>query len=270
MQVTPQGYYSWLKTQSGVPDESEQYFLARIKDIHKRSRGNYGAPRIHAALVAEGLTINHKKVERLMKENGLRAKRKKKFKATTNSKHNKQISDDLLQRDFTPAEPNKAWVSDITYVWTDEGWLYLCTFIDLYSRLVVGWSMNSTMTSALVVDAFEMAKKNRNGQVAEIIHSDRGSQYASDAFRKVMKENGCDQSMSRKGNCWDNAVAESFFASLKLELVYLTRFRTRQEAISMIFDYIEVFYNRQRIHSTLSYKSPVQFENSTIIGAGAA
>ena len=268
MKVTFQGYYAWLKKQTEPSDESEQYLLSRINDVHKLSRGNYGVPRVHAALVAEGLPINHKKVERIMKENGIKAKRKKKFKATTNSKHNKAISEDLVQRQFSPLKPNIVWVSDITYIWTDEGWLYLCTFIDLYSRLVVGWSMSSTMTAELVVDAFQMAKSNRNGQVAEIIHSDRGSQYASDAFRAVIDAHPCKQSMSRKGNCWDNAVAESFFASLKLELVYHTRFRTRQEATSMIFDYIEVFYNRQRLHSTLQYKSPVQFEDSTAGGVG--
>lgn len=206
MNVTPQGFYAWLKKLSLPADESEKYLVDRIAAIHKESRGNYGSPRIHEALVAEGLPINHKKVERVMRKHGIRAKRKKKFKATTNSKHDKKISPDLLKRDFHPTGPNLAWVSDITYIWTDEGWLYLCTFLDLYSRMIVGWSMSSTMTSTLVVDAFDMAKRRRNGVVAEIIHSDRGSQYASDAFRKVLKENACKQSMSRKANCWDNGV----------------------------------------------------------------
>lgn len=270
MKVTPQGFYAWQKKLLAPADESEQYFLDRIRTIHEQSRGHYGSPRIHEALIAEGLTINEKKVAKLMNKNNIRAKRKKKFKATTNSKHDKEVSPDLLKRDFHPLKPNVAWVSDITYVATDEGWLYLCTFIDLYSRMIVGWSMNSTMSAALVVDAFNMAKNKRNGQVAEIIHSDRGSQYASEAFRKVLAKNDCKQSMSRKGDCWDNAVAESFFASLKMELVYHTRFRTRQEATSRIFDYIEVFYNRQRLHSTLGYLSPEVFETSTTKEIGAA
>lgn len=270
MEVTPQGFYEWLKKPVEPIDESEQFFVERIKAIYDESRKNYGSPRIHRELREEGLLINHKKVERLMKKHGIQAKRKKKFKATTNSKHNKTISENLLNRQFQVDKPNLAWVSDITYVWTDEGWLYLCTFIDLYSRMVVGWSMNSRMTTALVLDAFEMAKKNRHGQAAKMIHSDRGTQYASDAFRDVLEKNKCEQSMSRKGDCWDNSVAESFFSTLKLELIYHVRFRTRQEAKSMIFNYIEVFYNRKRMHSTLYYQSPLQFEISTAAKFGAA
>lgn len=202
-----------------------------------------------------------------MKENGIRAKRNKKFKATTNSKHNLPVADNLLNRDFKTTKPNQCWVSDITYIGTEEGWLYLATFVDLFSRRVVGWSMSSRMTADLVVNAFQMAIKKRGITTGLIIHSDRGSQYASAAFRDELKKYGCKQSMSRKGDCWDNAVAESFFSNLKLELVNHEKYKTRQEASDQVFDYIEIFYNRQRIHSYLNFVSPEQFENLALKAA---
>jgi len=195
-----------------------------------------------------------------MQKHGIRAKRRKKFKVTTDSKHNLPIAENLLQRQFHVDEPNQAWVSDITYVSTAEGWLYLATFIDLYSRKVLGWSMSARINTDLVLDAFRMALSKRGTKVTPLVHSDRGSQYASDAFRAELEFRGCLQSMSRKGNCWDNAVAESFFGTLKTEMVHHEKFRTRQEAKQKIFEYIEVFYNRQRLHSTLNYVSPEEFE----------
>lgn len=235
--------------------------------IHKSSRANYGAPRIYKELKNQGIKVNRKTVEKIMKENGIRAKRCKKFKATTNSKHNLPIAPNLLNRNFNATKANQCWVSDITYIWTEEGWLYLATFIDIYSRLVVGWSMSSRMTADLVVNAFQMAIGRRGIPVELMVHSDRGSQYASLAFRDELEKYHCIQSMSRKANCWDNAVAESFFSNLKLELVNHEKFKTRQEATDKIFDYIEIFYNRQRLHSFLNFLSPEQFEKSKPMAA---
>ncbi len=197
-----------------------------------------------------------------MKENGIAAKRRKKIKATTNSNHNLPVAENLLKRDFKASEPNQAWVGDITYVATDEGWLYLATCIDLYSRKVVGWSMSDRMTADIVVDAFRMALFRGKRGAPQVMHSDRGSQYASDAFRKELQIHGCKQSMSRKGDCWDNAVAESFFGTLKTELVHHEKYKTREAARLSIFDYIEMFYNRRRLHSYLNYLSPEEFEKS--------
>lgn len=196
-----------------------------------------------------------------MKKNGIQAKRKKKFKATTNSKHNLPIAENLLNREFTASKPNQAWVGDITYITTEEGWLYLATWIDLWSRKVVGWSMAPRMTADLVVDAFRMAMFRQKGHAPELVHSDRGSQYASEAFREELKKHRCKQSMSRKANCWDNAVAESFFGTLKSELVHHEKYKTREQARLSIFDYIETFYNKRRLHSHLNYTSPEDFES---------
>jgi transposase InsO family protein len=238
--------------------------LEKIRAIFKGSRGTYGSPRILRELRKEGIVVNHKAVEDLMKKNGIRAKQKQKFKATTNSNHNLPIAENLLERDFTEKKPNQTWVGDITYVATEEGWLYLATWIDLCSRKIVGWSMAPRMTANLVIDAFRMALFKQKLQAPKIVHSDRGSQYASDAFRKELKTYGCEQSMSRKGNCWDNAVAESFFGTLKNELVYHEKYKTREHARLSIFDYIEMFYNKRRLHSYLNYVSPEEFERSIV------
>lgn len=206
--------------------------------------------------------VNHKTVEELMKKNCIRAKQKKKFKATTNSKHNLPVAPNLLNREFTATKANQAWVGDITYIATEEGWLYLATWIDLWSRKIVGWSMAPRMTAAIVVDAFRMALFRQKRQAPDMVHSDRGSQYASELFRNELKKYGCKQSMSRKGNCWDNAVAESFFGALKNELIHHEKYKTREQARLSIFDYIEMFYNKHRLHSHLNYLSPEEFEKS--------
>lgn len=236
--------------------------MEKIKKIYKDSRGNYGSPRILRELRKKGIIVNHKTVEELMKKNGIQAKRKKKFKATTNSNHKLPVAKNLLDREFTAAEPNQAWVGDITYIPTDEGWLYLATWIDLCTRKIVGWSMSPRMTADIVVAAFRMALFRQNGRFPKLVHSDRGSQYASDDFRAELEKYGCIQSMSRKGNCWDNAVAESFFGSLKTELVHHEKYKTREQARLSIFDYIEMFYNKHRLHSHLNYRSPEEFEKS--------
>jgi transposase InsO family protein len=234
--------------------------LDEIKKIHKNSRGNYGSPRVHKELKRNGTHCNHKTVEKVMKENDIRARRKKRFKVTTDSKHNLPVAENVLNRQFEAKEKDQVWVSDITYVDTEEGWLYLAVFIDLYSRKVLGWSMSPWMTAEFVLNAFRMAIAKRNGRVNPLVHSDRGSQYASDLLRAELELRSCPQSMSRKGNCWDNAVAESFFSTIKTELIYHEKFKTKKEAEAKIFDYIEIFYNRQRLHSTLNYLTPDEFE----------
>jgi len=200
-----------------------------------------------------------------MRKDGLKAKTIRKFKATTNSNHSLPVAENLLNRDFTPAEPNKAWVADITYIWTNEGWLYLAIVIDLFSRAVVGWSMSERMTRTLVMDAFTLAAKQRNPSPGLIHHSDRGSQYASADFQSLLVEHGAICSMSRKGNCWDNAGAESFFALLKRALVYHNQYQPRAHARQSIFDYIERFYNRKRIHSSLGYRTPFEVDQLKLV-----
>jgi putative transposase len=259
LEVSASGYYRWRnRLQSDRVQENDR-LIEKIRLIHRESRNNYGSPKVHRRLRQEGELCNHKRVERLMRENSIRAKRVKKFKMTTNSRHSEPVAENVLGRAFKVSEPDLVWVSDITYIWTDEGWLYLAVFVDLFSRMVVGWSMSERMTSELVEDAFLMGQHRRGG-VSPMIHSDRGSQYASAAFRGRLEGWKCRQSMSRKGNCWDNAVAESFFSALKLELVHDKRFNKRQEAVDEVFDYIEVFYNRSRIHSASEYLSPVEYE----------
>ena len=267
MKISRAGFYKWLNRKDGKSHIRRRELSERVMAIHKSSRGNYGSPKIHKQLKQDGINVNRKTVEKIMKTENIRAKRSKKFKATTNSKHNLPVAENLLNREFTTTKANQCWVGDITYVWTEEGWLYLATTIDIFSRLVVGWSMSSRMTADLVVNAFQMAIKKRGRNVSPMVHSDRGSQYASKLFKDEIKKYHCIQSMSRKGDCWDNAVAESFFSNLKLELVNHEKFKTRQEAMDKIFDYIEVFYNRKRIHSFLNFVSPEQFEKSVLMAA---
>jgi len=258
--VTRSGYHCYLKNRYSKRKLENRMLLELINQIWKDSHYTYGYRRVHAELRSHGIYCNRKRVLRLMSENNIEAKRKKKFKRTTNSNHSNYISPDLLNQNFTASSPNEAWVSDITYINTYEGWLYLAVVLDLYSRRVVGWSMNSTMTTQLVIDALESAIKERKPPSGLIFHSDRGTQYSSTDFRKTLKKHVIIQSMSGKGNCYDNAVAESFFHTLKTELVYWEKYRTRQEARSSIFNFIEGFYNRRRRHSYLNYFSPFNFE----------
>ena len=255
-------YYQWVKEPVGEREKANQDLVEKIRKIHEKSKQTYGSPRIIAELIKQGINCGHNRVVRLMRENGIKAKMKRRFKNTTDSNHKYPIADNILNRDFTAAARDKKWVSDITYVWTMAGWLYLCTVIDLYSRKVVGWSMDDNMETSLVLNALDMACLNRNPEPGLIFHSDRGSQYASNEFRKEMKNKGFIQSMSRRGNCWDNAVAESFFHSIKTEELYFNKFYNKNEAKSCIFEYIELKYNRMRSHSYLGYLSPHQFELS--------
>ena len=261
--VSSSGYYDWLKRPISSREKANNDLLQHIHNAYIKTR-RAGYRTIYARLTQDAIICSEKRVYRLMRKAGLKAKTKKKFKATTNSKHSLPVAPNLLNRNFTVAKPNIAWVSDISYIWTNEGWLYLAVIIDLFSRTVVGWSMNERMTTELIESALQMAiwhrKPARDNSL--IFHSDRGSQYASTKFQKILKEHKIICSMSRKGNCWDNSVAESFFGTIKTELVYHCIYKTRQEAKESIFEYIEVFYNRERLHSTLGYKSPMQFERA--------
>lgn len=254
------GYYSWKKSRVTPRILRREALLDEIRRIHAESRGTYGSPRILDELRKRGIVVNHKTVEELMRTNGIAAKRRRKFKQTTDSNHSLPVAKDRLKRNFKTKKPNKVWVSDLTYVPTQEGWLYLAVFIDLFSRKVVGWAMSSRMTSDLVVNAFRMGLFRQKRQAPKIVHSDRGSQYASNAFREELAAHGCKQSMSRKGDCWDNSVAESFFGTLKTELIHHEQYKTREQAQLSLFDYIEVFYNRKRSHSYLGFLSPDEFE----------
>jgi putative transposase len=233
-----------------------------IGQVHRESRGRYGSPRIHAELHARGRKTSRKRVARLMRHQGLQARRKRRFRKTTDSRHGFPVAANLLQRNFQTNAPNRVWVTDITYVWTRQGWLYLAAILDLFARRVVGWAASETLETSLCLDALRMALKSRRPPPGLIHHSDRGCQYASHAYRRVLKAHGIISSMSRKGDCWDNAVAESFFGSLKAELVDEAIFAGRSEAHAALFEYIEVFYNRKRRHSRLAFVSPVQYESA--------
>lgn len=254
------GYYAWLNRKPSARAIENAVLDKKITDIFNRHKSCYGSPRITDELHEKGEKCSKNRVFRRMKTLGLRAKGKKKFKVTTDSKHNLPIAPNVLNRDFYAASPNQKWVSDITYIWTDEGWVYLATVIDLYSRAVVGWSIQSTMTADLVSNALLMALWRRGFPRDVMCHSDRGSQYCSHAYQALLKKHKLICSMSRKGNCWDNAVAESFFHSLKLELIYTEKYTTRESAKQSVFEYIEVYYNRVRRHSTIGSIAPMAFE----------
>jgi transposase InsO family protein len=254
------GYYRWRRQPQSKRQKENEKILMEIKESHKNSRRVYGSPRITKDLQARGTKCSENRVARLMKIHGIIAKAKKKFKATTNSKHNLTVAENLLNQNFVADKPNTVWVSDITYIPTLEGWLYLIVILDLYSRQVVGWAMSDRLTSGFAVKSLYQAIGRRQPASGCILHSDRGVQYASADFRDVLKAYGFIQSMSRKSNCYDNAVAESFFHTLKTEHVYDYRYKARTEAIQSVFEYIEMFYNRHRRHSALGYRSPVSFE----------
>ena len=255
-------YYRWLQTRDkrNSKKQKETILIAQIKDIQEDARYSLGTPRITRELQKKGALTNHKKVARILRENSLNHRMKKKFKITTDSGHNHLVSPNLLNREFTASAPNEKWVSDITYIWTSEGWLYLCVIIDLYSRKVVGWSTSNRIDTNLLLMAFWRAVQVRKPRKGLMFHSDRGSQYCSRRFRNVLKAMGFLQSMSRKGDCCDNACAETFFKSLKSEWLYDEIYKTRQEANNDLFEYIEVFYNRSRIHSAIGYNTPAGYE----------
>jgi transposase InsO family protein len=260
MKISRSSYYEWLTNPGCNRTNKDQELMLMIKKFFEEGRGNYGSRSIKARMAQVGQNISRRRIIRLMKEAKLICKTKRKFKATTDSKHNKPIAPNLLDRKFTVSQANTYWVGDITYIATQEGWLYLATVIDLYSRKIVGWSMSDRMKADLVNNAMLMAIWQRKPAKGLVWHTDCGNQYASDSHRKILAEHRIIQSMSRKGDCFDNAVAESFFHTLKMELVYQNKFKSREEARCTIFEYIEVFYNRIRIHSTNNYLSPVDYE----------
>lgn len=266
--VSRAGFYAWRNRQASEAELRREKLTNEIKEIHTKVKSRYGSPRIHAELVANGHECSVNFVAKLMREAGIAAKTKRKFRQTTDSNHSLPIAENVLDRQFDCDKPNTRWCADITYIWTSEGWLYLAVVLDLFSRQVVGWSMSEEMTSRLVVDALEMGLSHRSlkgcfsCERSLLVHTDRGSQYASEHYRRVLSGAGLDCSMSRRGNCWDNAAMESFFGSLKKELVHHEKYATRAEATASIFEYIEVFYNRMRRHSSLGYVSPAEYERT--------
>lgn len=260
LQVSRSGYYVWRRRPFSKRDEENRVLMERIKTIHQQSQRTYGSPRMHKQLRQEGYVCGENRVRRLMQVHGIRAKQKRRFRITTDSNHTHPVVENRLRRNFNAVKPNDGWVSDITYIKTEEGWLYLAVVMDLFSRRIVGWSMQKTLSQQLTLDALHMAIQQRNPSGELLHHSDQGVQYACTAYQNVLKQFNIDCSMSRKGNCWDNAPIESFFGTLKTELVHHESFQTRQQAKRAIFEYIEVFYNRKRLHSSLGYYSPVNFE----------
>lgn len=258
--VSRSGYYDWKARDVDAVQGRDASLRAAIRAIHERSRGTYGWRRIWIELEREGTRIGRDRLQRLMRAMGLQGVQKPRFRRTTDSNHDHPIAPDLLKREFEVSEPNQAWVSDISYVWTREGWLYLAVILDLFSRRVVGFSIREHMRTELNLEALAAARGRRGATPGLIFHSDRGTQYASRDHRHALAGLGMRASMSRKGDCWDNAVAESFFGTLKRELIHRRRWDTREEARRAIYEYIEVFYNRQRTHSTLGYLSPAEYE----------
>lgn len=260
--VNRSSYYAWRDNQHSGDDRSTQQLMEKIRLIFESSRRTYGTRRIKRELAKQGKQVSRRRIGKLMTELGLKCRTKKKFKVTTDSKHSLPIAPNRLERCFDADAPNQVYVSDITYIWTQQGWLYLAVVIDLFSRKVVGWSMQESMKADLVNQALLMAIEHRQPPKGLISHSDRGSQYASHSHRAILTAHDIVQSMSRKGNCWDNAVAESFFHTLKTELIYGHTLKTKEETKKIIFEYIEVFYNRTRLHSANDYMSPVEYEEA--------
>lgn len=257
--VSESGYYSW-KTRPQERKLNDQQLLVEICDVHRQSKGRYGAPRVHAALRTKGIYASKRRVARLMRAAMLRGKGRRKYKKTTNSNHALPVAQNLVNRAFKVAAPNTVWGADLTYIPTREGWLYLSVVLDFHSRMVVGWAMGNRMTTDLPLAALNMAVHRRSPPSGLVHHSDRGSQFASHAYQSRLWSLGMLCSMSNKGDCYDNAVVESFFATLKRELMDGRVFNTRQEAEQEIFAFIEIFYNRQRLHSSLGYLCPTEFE----------
>lgn len=262
--VSPSGYYEWRGRTSSSSSHRRELLDVKVHGAFVAEKGRAGAPRVVRRLKAQGYRCGRHQVSLSLRRQGLRAKAARKFKATTNSNHALPVAPNLLQQDFSAERPNQKWVSDITYIPTEEGWLYLAVVMDLFSRRVVGWSMSARMTAKLVCDALRMAIIRRQRPRGVIVHSDRGSQYCSKEHRSLLDENGMLCSMSAKGNCYDNAAMESWNHSLKVEAIHGERFDTRDGATAHVFDYIEVYYNRQRLHSTLGYFSPEEFELSQV------
>jgi len=258
--VSRSGYYAWRTRPESPRSQADRALVGRIQTIHTHSRRTYGSPRVHAELREHGVRCSAKRVARLMRLAGIRARRPRRAHTTTDSRHALPVAHNVLGRAFAAAAPNTKWAADITYIATRDGWLYLAVVMDLFSRRIIGWSMQPTLASTLVRSALQMALQQRPGTEQVLHHSDRGSQYASGDYQALLAAAGLQCSMSRTGDCFDNAVVESFFGTLKTELVYQQQYTTHSEARSAVFEYVEVFYNRQRRHSTLGYLSPAAYE----------
>ena len=258
--VSRSGYYSWLRHKPGKRELANTMLDEEITAVYTKNKKRYGAPRITKALNKRGVGCSITRVARRMSSMKIKAVGKRKYKITTDSKHNNPIFDNVLFRDFSTTNVNQKWCGDITYIPTREGWLYLAIVLDLYSRAVIGWSMSKHMKKQLVCDALLMALFKRKFPKGVVVHTDRGSQYCSDKYRTILNSNQLIGSMSRKGNCWDNSIAESFFHTLKIELIYENNYQTRQEAKSSIFQYIEGYYNLRRMHSAINYSTPFEAE----------
>ena len=265
LQVSRQGFYAWSRRRPSRRQTEDQRLVKHIRRIHEATRRSYGAPRVLVRLRDDGVRISRKRVARLMRLDGLAAKRPRRLVRTTDSKHGFRVAPNVLKRAFRPAAPDRAWAADITYVPTRAGWLFLAVVLDLFSRKVIGWAIEPYLDRRLALKALRMALESRHPAPGLIHHSDRGVQYACDAYRAALREAGAVASMSGTGNCWDNAVAESFFATLKTELVYRRDFASHSDARTALFEYIEIFYNRQRHHSTLGYRTPVKFECARMV-----
>lgn len=261
--VSRSGYYAYLRRGLNRRHEENRNLLTKISEVWNLSRKLYGSPRITAELRAQGIRCGENRIARIMRENGIASLIRKRYKVTTNSDHKLPVAEDLVRRDFTATAPNRLWVSDITYIWTWEGWMYLAAIMDVYNREIVGWTLYKRLTKELVANALLKALEKREPEPGLIFHSDRGSQYASHRVRRILNAWQVDQSMSSKGDCFDNAIMESFFSSLKKELVHLRTFHSRAQAKICVFDYIEIFYNRQRRHSALNQKTPLEYYNET-------
>jgi transposase InsO family protein len=264
MLVSRRGYYDWLDRPESKRSIANRQLLAVIRELFYQYREVYGAPRIQKALQKLGLACGLNRVARLMRENDLVPKTIKKFRVTTDSRKSRNPAANILNRDFEAERPNEKWVADVTYIATREGWLFLATVLDLYSRKIVGWSMHNRLTSDLAKRALQHAIDARSPALGLIVHSDRGKEYYAGEYQQLLAQYGLICSMSRRGDCYDNAVMESFFHSLKVEEVHHRDFKTRAEARTVLFDYIELFYNRQRLHSSIGYQSPVEFEECTV------
>jgi putative transposase len=261
LKVSRSGYYKWRDRPESERTKRHKTLVRLVKKSFLASRELYGSPKIAKDLERNGTPVCQKTVARIMKEEGLRSKTIKKYKATTNSKHSLPVFENKLNQEFKVDQPNKVWVADITYIPTAEGWLYLASVMDLYSRKIIGWSVDKTMTKELVIQALKRAYNRQQPPKESVLHhSDRGSQYCSKDYQKLLKSYKMDVSMSRKGNCYDNACIESFHSVLKKELIYLTKYKTREQAKKEIYEYIEVFYNAKRIHSSNGYLSPLEYE----------
>lgn len=260
LSVTRQGYHAWKKRPGSARERGDEVLLVEIRACHKLSKRSYGSPRVWRELKRWRGRLGENRVARLMSQDGLRAKRSRRFRVTTDSRNTKVVHGNVLARDFAVGSPGRAWAEDITYLWTGEGWLYLAVVLDVGTRRVIGWSLRETLETKLVSAALDMALGARSVKPGLICHSDRGSQYGSNDIDRILQRHHLIGSMSRKGNCWDNAVVESFFASFKTELVADARWETRREAKSAVVAWIEGWYNRERLHSTLGYMSPVEFE----------